>query len=301
MKYCKNLVLGLFIFILPLSGFAEGHVPKLKGDVSEESAPSKPKDADIQPLKDKEEKALSGPKGRDISLRDFGADDLGFLSLPMEPPVFGVLLVPDGWGLNANIKAACDRIAEKKGIALAVDLYNDKHAENVEEATRLQMELREESSVKTIQAGLRLLIESPRLRVDHVIMATWGATSTFSFAALRGVEKPIDGLTWFEPIGKLDERLLRKTQVPLQVVYTPTSAEQKSFIENMQTHLPEERQKLTFVQSYNDPAGFTLPEKPAPHTQEVWNKVIQFWNEGVKGAYQKERGLFERWFEKIGE
>jgi carboxymethylenebutenolidase len=64
------------------------------------------------------------PVGRMITLSDFGAEDLGYLSIPATPPQMGLVLVPDAFGLDDFTKSEADRLAGEGYLVLAVDIYN---------------------------------------------------------------------------------------------------------------------------------------------------------------------------------
>src|SRR5262249_37610245 len=61
-----------------------------------------------------------------------------YLSLPAgaKPPLPGVVVIQEWWGLNDNIKHWADRLAAEGYAALAVDLYDGKLATNSDEASK---------------------------------------------------------------------------------------------------------------------------------------------------------------------
>lgn len=63
----------------------------------------------------------------------------GYISRPVNnnKPLPALIVIHEWWGLNDNIKAMTDRLAGEGYIALAVDLYNGKVADNPEEAKEL--------------------------------------------------------------------------------------------------------------------------------------------------------------------
>src|SRR5580658_10354100 len=66
------------------------------------------------------------PAGRMITLSDFGAEDLAYLAIPATPPVLGIVLVPDAYGLDDFTKAEADHLAALGYLVTAVDIYNGK-------------------------------------------------------------------------------------------------------------------------------------------------------------------------------
>ncbi|MBE9221447.1 dienelactone hydrolase family protein [Cyanobacterium stanieri LEGE 03274] len=63
----------------------------------------------------------------------------GYISRPVgvEEALPGVILIHEWWGLNDNIKAMTDKMAAEGYVALAVDLYKGKSAENPDQAMEL--------------------------------------------------------------------------------------------------------------------------------------------------------------------
>lgn len=67
----------------------------------------------------------------------------GYLSRPASGAGPGVLLLHAWWGLNDDVKAACDRLADAGFIAYAPDLYHGRIAQTIAEAEQLSGELHE--------------------------------------------------------------------------------------------------------------------------------------------------------------
>ena len=61
----------------------------------------------------------------------------GYLALPPTGVGPGVLVLHAWWGLNATIRAFCDRLAEAGFVAFAPDLYHGKVADTIEGAETL--------------------------------------------------------------------------------------------------------------------------------------------------------------------
>jgi len=65
----------------------------------------------------------------------------GYLALPASGKGAPILVLHAWWGLNAAIKALCDRLAAQGFVAFAPDLYNGKIANTIPEAEVLRDEL----------------------------------------------------------------------------------------------------------------------------------------------------------------
>ncbi len=80
---------------------------------------------------------------------------------PATLPAPAVLLFHEWWGLNDQIRAVAADLAAKQGyLALAVDLYDGKVADNPDEARKLVTGIDESAARETIRAWFRWLGES---------------------------------------------------------------------------------------------------------------------------------------------
>ena len=146
------------------------------------------------------EAAPSKPVGRMVTLSDFGAEDLAYLSIPNTPPTLAIVLVPDAFGLDDFTKAEADRLAGMGYLALAVDIYNGRQTTDPGELANLTSNLDNAGVMKTLTAGIRLFHESPKFRVDHVVALGWGAGASFVLEAARD-NKTLDGaVTFYGPL-----------------------------------------------------------------------------------------------------
>lgn len=283
------LIVFIFGFCMGTSAFAQSDEVKKAEPISNSSPEKVAAEDAIQKV----------AKGRDITLRDFGSDDLGFISLPMEAPLYGVLIIPNEYGLNDQVKSFCDSLASQRAIALAVDLFNGKVATNPEEAAEMQKELRPDSAKRIVEAALNLLTESPRLKADKVVVATFGRQFDLVLTPDKKVEQKIVGATWFEPEGPFDGKLFRKSNLPIQIVTSRSSVPQSNFVTELGKSVVPERQKITFVYTHGAPGGFILGDKPSADQMSGRNQALSFWLKCAQGAYLKERNVFQKFIDSI--
>ncbi|CAF0699018.1 putative Carboxymethylenebutenolidase [Candidatus Methylacidithermus pantelleriae] len=144
--------------------------------------------------------ALARLPGVMINLSDFGATDMAYLSLPLQVPKGGVILVHGKWGLEEGMKQFTHRFAKEGFVALAVDLFNGQTADDPEMAEDLVRTLHPESAETTLQAAVRFLKESPRFHVDHVGLVGWGNGATVLLEVASRL-KDVDALVVFYPEG----------------------------------------------------------------------------------------------------
>lgn len=158
------------------------------------------------------------PVGRMITMSDFGAEDLAYLSVPTTAPTLGIVLVPDAYGLDDFTKSEADRLASLGYLALAVDIYNGKLTTDPGDLANLVANLNAATVMKTVDAGVRVFRESPKFRVPHVVAMGWGAGATYVFQAARE-NKSIDGaITFYGPLITSDHPI-GKFVAPLCAVF----------------------------------------------------------------------------------
>jgi carboxymethylenebutenolidase len=78
--------------------------------------------------------------GKSINYGEIAGQSLtGYLSHPKNKnqPLPALIVIHEWWGLNENIKTMTDRLAGEGYLALAVDFYNGKTADNPQEAKEL--------------------------------------------------------------------------------------------------------------------------------------------------------------------
>ena len=156
--------------------------------------------------------------GRTITLSDFGAEDLAYLSIPATPPEMGIVLVPDGYGLDDFTKAEADRLAGLGYLVLAVDIYNGHHSTDPEEIANLTANQEPAAVLKTIDAAIRVFHESPKFKVGHVVAMGWGNGARFVYQEAR-VSRTLDGAIMFYGPIETDVEHIGKFLVPLCAVY----------------------------------------------------------------------------------
>jgi carboxymethylenebutenolidase len=158
------------------------------------------------------------PVGRTITLSDFGAEDLAYLSIPATPPTLGIVLVPDGYGLDDFTKGEADRLAGLGYMTMAVDIYNGHHSTDPEEIANLTANQDPAMVMKTIDAAIRVFHESPKFRVGHVVLMGWGNGARFVYQAARA-DKTLDGAIMFYGPIETDVEHIGKFAVPMCAVY----------------------------------------------------------------------------------
>jgi carboxymethylenebutenolidase len=115
--------------------------------------------------------AAPEPRGVEVDL----AGGKAYLSLPENatPPLPGVVVIQEWWGLNDNIRHWADRLAADGYAALAVDLYDGKVATTPDEAMALMKAVNEVRSREILSAAHRFLKDDPRVAAERRGVIGW--------------------------------------------------------------------------------------------------------------------------------
>jgi len=225
--------------------------------------------------------------GEVLSLYEYGADEMGYLSLPNKQPQGSILMIPDAFGPRGVVKQRCDLLAKLGYVTLAVDLYNGSASQNPEIANRLQGKLEHEAMVKAIQAGMRLLSESPRYKTNTVSVAVWGENFQATVAAATGLETfTPDAISWLEPDGLDSLIAMTGYRVPLQIILR-----QESVGDTYEAGIQRFNQLRGIdceVRIIERERGFLLEPNSSPEGVEAWTALINYWEEITDGSYQPE-------------
>jgi carboxymethylenebutenolidase len=80
----------------------------------------------------------------------------------------GVLVIQEIWGLVPNIKDITQRIAKEGYVALAVDLYDGKTVNTLEEGRSIREKLSEETMLKDVNAAFQYLKNHPNVKSNRI-------------------------------------------------------------------------------------------------------------------------------------
>ncbi|MEB2310856.1 MAG: dienelactone hydrolase family protein [Sorangiineae bacterium] len=98
-----------------------------------------------------------------------------YLSLPKQgkPPLAGLVVIHEWWGLDDHIERWSDRLAEDGYAALAVDLFDGKIATRPEDAAAQVKALDATRARTTLLAASHFLRTDPRVRAEKVGAIGW--------------------------------------------------------------------------------------------------------------------------------
>lgn len=99
----------------------------------------------------------------------------GYLALPagQKPPLAGIVVIHEWWGLNDHVKHWADRLAAEGYAALAIDLYGGVVATTPEAALAALKGVDETKARTTLLAAHRFLAEDARVRATRRACIGW--------------------------------------------------------------------------------------------------------------------------------
>ena len=138
-------------------------------------------------------------KGEFIYLRDYGTDDIAYLSLPQDAPKAGVVIVPDGHGVDSWVKITADTIAQKGYIVLVLDLYNGNANSDKQQVQRMESDLMEKSVVASMKTSTVFFQQSPRFKMDKVFMVGLGPLEHYLLSFASQKDLALNGIVVVNP------------------------------------------------------------------------------------------------------
>ncbi len=155
----KSMIAALLLLAAPARSLAQS---EHTGAVSEEA---------FKALHQLRTETAPPARGRMIEI----AKSRAYLSLPEDakPPVPGVVVIQEWWGLNDNIKHWADRIAAEGYAALAVDLYGGKVADNADSAMAYMKRVDEKRALEILRAAHAFLASDPRVQAKKRASIGW--------------------------------------------------------------------------------------------------------------------------------
>ncbi|XXX74800.1 dienelactone hydrolase family protein [Sorangium sp. So ce134] len=98
-----------------------------------------------------------------------------YLSLPRDakPPIPGLVVIHEWWGLNEHIKHWTDRLAEDGYAALAVDMYGGKVATTPDDAMAAMKAVDEAKGLEVVRAAHRFLSTDARVSAQRTGSIGW--------------------------------------------------------------------------------------------------------------------------------
>lgn len=200
--------------------------------------------------------------GTEVTLGAAGRSGRGYLS---EPPRAGpgVIVVHDEYGLLPHVRQRCDWLAEAGFVALAVDLYDGRIAEEPAEAERLLGQLDVMRSRGLLATAATQLVGRPKVRPRRVGGIGFGPGGRL--ALLTATTGTLDAVVAMSAVLAAPERALVPCPTLLHLTGGPREQDEegRSFIRDLRSSGTE----VTVRTWSGVPAGFANADRPGYREQ----------------------------------
>jgi carboxymethylenebutenolidase len=88
-------------------------------------------------------------------------------------PFPGIIVIHEWWGLNDWVKEQASKLSDQGYVALAIDLYRGKVADNPDLAHELARGLPEDRAARDLHAGFEYLSSQPNVKMDRIGAIGW--------------------------------------------------------------------------------------------------------------------------------
>ncbi|MFN0150013.1 MAG: dienelactone hydrolase family protein [bacterium] len=203
-----------------------------------------------------------------------------YLSLPADakPPLAGVIVIQEWWGLNEHVKHWADRISAEGYAAIAVDLYGGRVATTPDSAMAYMKSVDDTRALEILQAAHAFLANDSRVQAKKTASIGWCFGGAWSLR-LALAAPDLDGAVMYYGHPITDPAELKKIHAPVfgvfgtldQSIPPATVAEfEKGLAE---AGVPHE------IHSYEALHAFANPSNPRYDTKaaaDAWAKVSKF-------------------------
>ncbi|HZB49037.1 MAG TPA: dienelactone hydrolase family protein [Mycobacteriales bacterium] len=212
--------------------------------------------------------------GTEVTLGAAGRSGRGYLSEPARAGP-GVVVVHDEYGLLPHVRRRCDWLAEAGFVALAVDLYDGRIAEEPPEAERLADRLDVVRARGLLATAATQLLARPKVRPRRVGGIGFGLGGRL--ALLTATTGTLDAVVAVSAVLAPEERALVPCPTLLHLTGGPAEqdAEARGFIRDLRASGTE----VTVRTWSGVPPGFANADRPAYREQvaiAAWVEIAGF-------------------------
>ncbi len=230
-----------------------------------------------------------------------GSEVTGYLSMPegAEPGSLpAIVVIHEWWGLNDNIRKMTDRLAGEGYAALAVDLYQDKSAQDPAGAKKLMQQAmgRKPMLQKNLSQAIDYL--GDEMKAQEIGVIGWCFGGGWSLQTTLMAPDRIDATVMYYGRVDVSKEELAKINSPLIGFFG--SEDQGIPVESVKEFRAtlEELGKTADINVYQganhafaNPSGQTYDAKAA---EDSWSKATAFLAENLKGEAMKDGGDMEK-------
>jgi carboxymethylenebutenolidase len=224
-------------------------------------------------------KADAAPPGEGSSV-ELSDGSTAYLSLPSgrKPPLAGLVVIHEWWGLNDHIKHYADRFAKLGYAALAVDLFQEQVATTPDAALKLVKSVDDARAKRTLLAARKFLTSDPRVKAERTGAVGWcfGGKYSLEFAL---AEPALDAAVIYYGHVPTDAGALAKLKTPVLAIFgTRDASIPRETVDAFRAGLEKAEvphQVITFdaEHAFANPSGERYDEKSAA---AAWSETRTF-------------------------
>lgn len=219
--------------------------------------------------------------GKSVSYKSGDETVSGMLYAPTgKGPVPALIVIHEYWGLNDWVKEQAAKLADQGYVALAVDLYRGKVADNPDLAHELMRGVPHDRAIRDLKAAYDFLAAQPNVKKDRIGSIGWCMGGGFSLEVAL-VEPNLAACVIHYGHLATDPEELKKIQAPILGIFGGrdrgiTPDEVKKFQQAM-----EKLGKKIEVKIYPDAGhAFENPNNKqgyrAEDTTDAWQRTVTF-------------------------
>lgn len=157
--------------------------------------------------------------GKQVSYKSGDETVNGMLYAPAgKGPFPGLIVIHEYWGLNDWVKQQASKFADEGYVALAVDLYRGKVADNPDMAHELMRGLPEDRAVRDLKAAFDYLAAQPNVKKDRIGSIGWCMGGGYSLDTALAEPTLAAAVIHYGHLGT-DPEQLKKIQAPISGVF----------------------------------------------------------------------------------
>jgi carboxymethylenebutenolidase len=157
--------------------------------------------------------------GKQVSYKSGDETVNGILYAPAgKGPFPALIVIHEWWGLNDWVKQQASKFADEGYVALAVDLYRGKVADNPDLAHELMRGLPEDRAVRDLKAAFDFLASQPNVKKDRIGSIGWCMGGGYSLDTALAEPTLAAAVIHYGHLAT-DPEQLKKIQAPISGVF----------------------------------------------------------------------------------
>lgn len=204
----------------------------------------------------------------------------GYLALPTAGKGHPVLVLHAWWGLNAVIKALCDRLAQAGFVAFAADLYHGKVTDQIEEAGVLGAALDQnvQQARAEVQTAAAYVRERSGAGDSRVVVIGFSLGAYYALDLSARAPETVSGVVLFYGSGPADFSRSRAAYLGHFAENDPY--ESRENVDGLEKELRELGRPVTFHTYSGTGHWFFEPDRPDAYNAAAaalaWERTLDF-------------------------